>query len=211
MLLLLQDLDFESDETYSEGSVMVVSGDEDSAEGFNDICCDKRKIHKWSDESRDFSYLVDVLDEAGLCSVKSFMDLKYCDAIECPISYMVFESLEKKYRKQTSLPKSERRLLFDRINAGLMDIINPATNTNGCETSTRRCFGEAWKRENIEDALWKMLLHEEKEKNRDLSMKALGREGKWMELEEESSIICRELESLLFEELVMEFICSVSD
>lgn len=182
---------------------MVVSGDEDSEEQFGDLSHDGRKVKSWlgDDESRNFSYLVDVLDEAGLCGTNSFMDLKTWYSLECPISPLVFEALEKKYGKQTSWQKSERQLLFDRINQGLVGIFDPVINLHAGATSIRRRFCASFRRDEVEDELWMMLINHKKEKSKDLSEKAL---GEWLELEEGISMICRELETSLFDELVME-------
>ncbi|KAI3457353.1 hypothetical protein Pfo_014016 [Paulownia fortunei] len=201
--LQLQALNFESEETYSEGSVMVVSGDDDLEEQFGDISHDGRKVKRWlgDDKSRNFSYLVDVLDEAGLCGMKSFLDFKTWYSLECPLSPLVFEALEKKYGKQTFWHKSERQLLFDRINSGLMGIFNPVINFHACATSIRRRVCASLRRDEVEDELWMMLISQEKEKSKGLSEKAL---EKWLEFEEGINIICKELETSLFDELVME-------
>ncbi|PIN22157.1 hypothetical protein CDL12_05137 [Handroanthus impetiginosus] len=187
--LQLQALNFEAEETYSEGSVMLISGDDDIEEPFGDLSHSGRKVKRWLGdyESRNFSYTVDVLDEAGYYGTKSFIN--------------VFETLEKKYREQTSWQKSERQLLFDRINSGLLEIFNPVINFHACETTIRRRICAALRRDEVEDELWMMLIRQENEKSKDLSEKAI---GKWLEFEEGMNIICRDLETSLFDELVME-------
>ncbi|KAK4437383.1 hypothetical protein Salat_0072200 [Sesamum alatum] len=199
----LQALNFETEETYSEESVMAVSDDEVSEERFGDVTRDGRTVKRWlgDNESRNFSYLVDVLDEAGFCGMKSFMDLETWHSLECPISPSVFDTLEKKYGKQTSWQKTERRLLFDRINSGLIGIFNPVINFHPCAVSVTRTLRASLRRDDIEDELWKMLISPEKERSKGLSEKA---PEKWFQLEEGTNIICRELESSIFDELVME-------
>ncbi|KAL0400029.1 UNVERIFIED_CONTAM: hypothetical protein Sradi_2346200 [Sesamum radiatum] len=111
--LQLEALNFETEEIYSGESVMAVSDDDVSEERFGDVFHNGRTVKRWlgDDESRNFSYLVDVLDEAGFCGMKS-LDLEAWHSLECPISPLVFEALEKKYGKQTSWQKTERRLLL---------------------------------------------------------------------------------------------------
>ncbi|KAL0444339.1 UNVERIFIED_CONTAM: hypothetical protein Slati_2156600, partial [Sesamum latifolium] len=180
--LQLEALNFETEETYSGESVMAVSDDDVSEERFGDVFHNGRTVKRWLGdyESRNFSYLVDVLDEAGFCGMKS-LDLEKWHSLECPISPLVFEALEKKYGKQTSWQKTERRLLFDRINSGLMGIFNPVVNFHPCAASIRRNLCSSLKRDDVEDELWKMLISQEKETSKSLSGKAL---EKWFELEE---------------------------
>lgn len=202
--LQLESLNFESEETYSEGSVMVVSGDEDAQEKFGDLSRESRKVKGWvgDGESRNFSYVVDVLDEAVFCGTNSYVDFKMWYSLECPISPLVFDALEKKYGKQTSWQKSERQLLFDRINSGLVEIFNPVINFPAGTTSVRRRFSASFRLDEVVDELWLKLVSQEKEKSKELPKKAL---EKWLELEEGIDIICRELETSLFDELAMEF------
>ncbi|XP_057792700.1 uncharacterized protein LOC131009405 [Salvia miltiorrhiza] len=196
--LQLESLNFDSGETYSEGSVMVVSGDEDAEEEFGVPHHDSRKVKRWlrDGESRNFSYTVDVLDEAGFCGMNSYMDLKMWYSLECPISPLVFETLEKKYGKQTSWQKSERQLLFDRINSALLEIFQAGT------TSIQRRLRASFRLDEVVDEIWTTLVSQEKEKTKELSEKAL---VKWLEFEEGIDIICKELEASLFDELAMEF------
>ncbi|KAK6134698.1 hypothetical protein DH2020_031623 [Rehmannia glutinosa] len=201
--LQLQALNFDSEETYSEGSSMVVSGDEDFDERFDDLSHDGRTVKRWlgDNKSRNYSYMVDVLDEAGFCGTKSFMDFKTWYSLDCLISPLVFQALEKKYGKQTSWQKSERQLLFDRINSGLIGIFNPVIKFHACATSIRSRICASLRRDEVEDELWMMLISEEKEERKDLSEKAF---DKWFEIEEGINIVCSELETFLFDELVME-------
>lgn len=194
----------ELEETYSEGSAMAVSDDEDSDEKLVNPCHDGRKIKRWlgGDQSRYFSYLVDVLEEAGFYGNKSLTDTKTWYSLELPICSSVFDTLEKKYGKQTSWDKSERRLLFDRINLGLTCTVNPFLNL---PTSVRRRFCSSLRLDEVEDKLWTMLISPEKETSKDLPEKAL---EKWLELEEGIDIICTEMEISLFDNLVMELASS---
>ncbi|KAL6535918.1 hypothetical protein OROHE_012762 [Orobanche hederae] len=205
--LQLQPLNFDSEETYSEGSIMLVSGNEDFDERSGDLSHDGRSVKTWlgDDNSRNYSYMVDVLDEAGCCGMKSFINFKTWYSLECPISPSVFEALEKKYGKQTSWQKSERRLLFDRINSGLISIFNPVIYFHACPTSIRSRFCASLRRDEAEDELWMILSSHEKEKSDDLSEKVF---EKWFEIEEGINIICGELETTLFDDLMMELASS---
>ncbi|KAG6416987.1 hypothetical protein SASPL_124428 [Salvia splendens] len=201
--LQLESLNFDSGETYSDGSVMVVSGEDDFEEEFGILHHDSRKVKWWlgDGDSRNFSYMVDVLDEAGFFGKNSFMDFKMWYCLECPINPLVFETLEKKYGKQAYWKSSERQLLFDRINSGVLEIFNPIINFHSVTTSIRKKLCASLRLDEVVDELWTKLISQEKEVSKELSEKAM---AEWLELEEGIDIICRELEGSLFDELAME-------
>lgn len=204
----LQLLNSESTEAYSEGTGMVISSDEDTEEecvGLYDEKREPRGLSKAS-ESRDFSYLVDVLLEAGFCENDLEMDLETWHSPECPISRSVFERLEKKYGEQPSWKRAERMLLYDRINSGLTEICWPCTEIHMWMGSVTKRLRFKLSQNVIEEELWKILTSQEKEMNENLSGKALGRETQWIELGDDIAIIGREVESLLLDELVAEFV-----
>ncbi|CAA0808563.1 Unknown protein [Striga hermonthica] len=120
LLLQLEALDFDLEETYSEGSVMLVSGDEDLDERLNDVVCDPELVKTWVGDSRSkiYSYMVDVLDKSGFCGAKSFTDFRTWHSLECPISPSVFEAVEKKYGKQTAWARTARATAVRRNTAG---------------------------------------------------------------------------------------------
>ncbi|CAK9155071.1 unnamed protein product [Ilex paraguariensis] len=204
----LQLLKSESEDTHSETSGMLVSSDEDTGEGSVDLSDKNGKLTGLfrAEEGRDFSYLVDALDEAGFQGGNLEMGFETWYSPECPVSPSVFEALEKKYGKQTSWEKLERRLLFDRINAGLMEILN--TGSMDCymwSKPLRRRISSALRRDVVEEELWLLLVSQEKEVSKDLSEKALGKKMRWLDTGDDISAICTEMEIFLFNELAEEF------
>lgn len=182
---------------------MAVSSDEDTIKGSIDLSQDDEYLLGAfkAEESRDYSYLVDILDE---CPMILKPDTETWHSLECPISPSVFETLEKKYGKHTSWPKSGRRLLFDRINARLSEILNSYMDIHLQAKSLKTRFDVTLRRNMVEEKLWTLLVDEEKEVDKNLPQKALETETKWMELEGEISTICREIENYLFEEFALE-------
>ncbi|XP_019245544.1 PREDICTED: uncharacterized protein LOC109225363 isoform X2 [Nicotiana attenuata] len=202
----LQFLETNSEETYSEGSEMGVSNDEHSEIGSLDLLQDSENVlpdFKVA-ESRDFSYLVDVLDEANLHGMNLGLRFETWHSLDCPVNPSVFDLLEKKYGKQTSWLKSERKLLFDRINSGLSEILHSFLDIYIREKSIKRRCCSALRRIDVEEELWRMLVSQENEVHKDLSGKAIGNETKWLQVEEELGSICREIEKYLFDELAAE-------
>ncbi|XP_051140103.1 uncharacterized protein LOC127257683 isoform X2 [Andrographis paniculata] len=198
----LQVLNLEMEDPYSEGSQMGVSEDYDSEEQFSDLPHNGRKIRMWlgDEESRKFSYMVDVLDVAGFFSTALCTDFNMWHTSECPISPSVFEELEKTYGKQASWKKSDRQLLFDYVNFALACIFFPLPNLFPSIKSTL-CAN--MRRDEVEDRLWTMLITEEKEKSKVLSGKSL---NEWYEVEEGMNIVYNELATELFDELVEELV-----
>ncbi|XP_075499783.1 uncharacterized protein LOC142538312 isoform X2 [Primulina tabacum] len=204
---------FEStEEAYSEGFEMVVSGnEEEKEEGITDLSYNSGKVHRWlgDDESRNFCYIVDVLDEAGCFKDRPIIDIiQSWDCLEYPISPLVFAALEKKYGTQACWQKSDRQLLFDLVNSGLMTILERLLNFHSRATSClQRHFTAGMKRDEVENMLWKMVISLEREKSSDASEKVVEGAMKWWEVDDkDTNVISRELEISLFEELVMESI-----
>lgn len=203
----LQLLKSECPEAYPEGPEMIVSSDEDTEEESTGLYDGKREFRGLSEarESRDFAYLVDVLVEAGFCGNNLDMNLETWHSPECPMSRSVFEKLEKKYAEQTSWKRSERMLLFDCINSGLMEILWPCAESHMLMGSVTKRLRFKLSQEVIEEELWKMLTSQEKEMSKKLSGKVSVREIQ-LELGDDIAIIGREIESLLLDGLVAEFV-----
>lgn len=204
----------EYSDTYSEGSGMIVSSDDDT---------DEQSVSDYKEnsvmglfkvaESRDFSYLIDVLLEAGFYSRGIEMDCDTWCFQECPMSLYIFESLEKKYGDQVSWNRSDRRLLFDRINAGLMEISQPcmgeATWTKPVSRRIRSLTGQ----EMIEEDLWMLLVIQEKEgtvARKNLEEKLQRSEIGKLDLGDDIDCIGIEIERLLIDELVEEFVSNLA-
>ncbi|KAF2295952.1 hypothetical protein GH714_035304 [Hevea brasiliensis] len=91
----------------AEGSNMMVSSDEDNGEGsVNDSEENEGLMRPFRvEESRDFSYLIDVLTEAGFHNRN--LDAGF-DTWHPQVSYSVFETLEKKYGAVDVLDSQEK-------------------------------------------------------------------------------------------------------
>ncbi|CAI8592154.1 unnamed protein product [Vicia faba] len=126
-----------------------------------------------TEESRDFSYVVEVLTEA-----------------------------EKKFGEQQLWKRSERRLLFDRINLGLSDILHPYLYVPMWETPVSRRLNTELRQDMIEDKMWGLLVSQEKKAGKESIDDMLGGEIRWIELVEDIEGFVREVVNVLIEELV---------
>lgn len=192
----------EEEDTNSEGPDMVASSDEESV----DYSKEDGELVRFlmNGESRDFNYLIDVLDEMGFNGGNFEISLDRFHSPEFPLNPSMFESLEKKYGELKSWKKQERRLLFDRINSGLMDILQPHMEINIRAKPLRRRISNTLKRYAIEEDLWMLLVSQENQMSKSLSEKAFGRESGWLELGDDIYLIGKEIENFLLDELIVE-------
>ncbi|XP_031248677.1 uncharacterized protein LOC116106457 [Pistacia vera] len=191
----LQLLKLESD-GYDEGP-MLVSSDEDAEERLVQIM-DEKSIIK-AEENWESSYVADVLLESGLNNVNSNTFIAACHSPECPVSPSVFEELEKKYGSLTCWTKSERKLMFDCINAKLMEVHQQCTDP-------RSWMKPKWKKTELQERLHKLVLNQHKKVNKDAGENVLARESQWLNIGEDIDVIGREIEKVLIDELVGEVV-----
>ncbi|XP_044461699.1 uncharacterized protein LOC123193016 [Mangifera indica] len=205
--LQLELLKPESLEAYSEEDGMIVSSDDDSKEGsVQNSGVYKEFVRIFSvEESRDFSYLVDVFTEAGFHGKNSDLGYETRCSSEFPISPAVFEMLEKKYGEQMSWKRSERRLLFDRINLKLSDILQTSIGMHWTKPLLRRlCFRKSL--EAVEEELWMSLVRHDKQANKDSPVKVLGQDDGWLELGDDIEVIVTDIECSLIDQLAEEVV-----
>ncbi|XP_004305226.1 PREDICTED: uncharacterized protein LOC101298051 [Fragaria vesca subsp. vesca] len=196
----LQLLKLESD-SYAEGS-MLISSDEDAGEGsswFRHAVCRE-------EESWESSYMADMLTESGLNNADHETFLATWHATECPVSPQLFEELEKKYCDKTSCPKSERKLLFDRINSGLLEMFQQFSDPHPWVRPMKITVGSKWiNRTALQDGLRKLLAGEEKANEESLD-KLLERDSLWLHFGDYIDIIGREIERSVLDDLIAEVV-----
>ncbi|KAK8480789.1 hypothetical protein V6N11_019896 [Hibiscus sabdariffa] len=129
---------------------------------------------------------------------------------ETPISLSVFEALEKKYGEQMSWNRSARRLLFDRINSGLMEILQPCLGDLLWAKPVARRLSFLQNSREIVEELYRLLVSQENEaKNevkRESSEKVFGKDDGWLSLGYDIEAIGREIENWLIDELSAEIV-----
>ncbi|KAI3995352.1 hypothetical protein MKX01_032154 [Papaver californicum] len=207
----LQLLKLESTEdAYSEDMEMAVSSDNETGEGSVGFSNEKGDlIERLSGEnSRDFSYLIDVLVGSQFLDADTDMQLTMWYAPDCPLNLSAFENLEKKKYggDATEWPRSERRLLFDRINSELIEILQQQEDPHPWIKATRK-IGRALRKEPLEEELWELLLISEREEESAENVMVLG--IRWLELGGEIDVVGRDIERSLMDELVVEFLLSM--
>ncbi|KAL2599264.1 hypothetical protein GLYMA_10G045600v4 [Glycine max] len=197
----LQLLKLESDE-YVEGP-MVVS-DEDGGEASTGMLEDKGL--RRTEDSWECSYIIDVLSESGIDGAQPDTILELWHSLECPVSLSVFDELEKRYGDWTTCSRSQRRLLFDRINLGIVKINEQCTHAlPWVGPVTANVIGSNLNKNGFRDGLLRMLVREGKVKG-DALGKVLVMESEWLDLRDDIDVVGREVERMLLDDLVSEII-----
>ncbi|KAB5519776.1 hypothetical protein DKX38_024095 [Salix brachista] len=186
---------------YEEGPVLIISSDEDveGPVGFTEAA-------QVAEESSEFSYMADVLLNSGINDVDPDTFLRALHSPECPVKPLIFEEVEKKYCNHASWPRSERRLLFDRLNLALLMIYQQYANSRPWVSSATMA-GPKWIKNGLKDRVCELVASHDMRAYRDTAAeKILDRESQWLDLREDVDIIGREIERLLTEELVRELV-----
>ncbi|XAR68994.1 hypothetical protein NMG60_11000425 [Bertholletia excelsa] len=177
------------------GNEMLMSSDKDVAPGTIDI---SEETGVFKDESWESSYIVDVLINSGFDNPDPDLSISSWHSPESPLNPWLFENLEKKYCNESTLSRSERRLLFDRINFGLLEIFQ----LTEMKAVTRKAELK-WPRHGVKHELHKLLEREEKEANEDVTERVLDWEMQWVGFGDGIELVGRELERLLIDDLIM--------
>jgi len=191
-------------ESYSDGSGMEVSSDEESA--LDSAIKESKESEPIgfldTQESRDSSYIDDILAEV-LLGDKNCVPGKR----DLVITPKIFEKLEKKYYTETSWKRSDRKILFDRVNSSLVEILESFSATPTWKKPVSRRLGTALSTCGLKQELWKVLSRQEKRsKKKSLAKVPVIDIDEWLELEaDDESVVC-ELESMIVDELLSEVV-----
>ncbi|XP_071732858.1 uncharacterized protein [Rutidosis leptorrhynchoides] len=192
----LQILKSASEGNHSNANVVTL-GEGDSTESSLSLHEHFERLRCYgSEDTQQFSYLLNFLNKLGFDGEEMELSFEKRHPCEHMLDSSMFETLEKLYNKQESWNKSDRRLLFDRINFGLTETVRSKPLRRKMTTLFRDIIAEE---------LWNMLVSQEKDANADLSMKVFSKEP-WLEFSDEVDFIAEQIESFLFNELLMELV-----
>ncbi|KAL2509365.1 hypothetical protein Fot_33012 [Forsythia ovata] len=155
-------------------------------------------------ESWEVSYFLDVLIASGFEVADPDMLGESWYTPECPLHPAVFDNLEKKYSEETTVSRSERRLLFDRINSSLLEFLQQHVDSFTLVLPKIIGVSSKWETHRVEDAIRKLLTGQELLVNMDLSDRTLYREMQWLEFKDEIDVIGNEIEKLLIDDMILD-------
>ncbi|KAL2323331.1 hypothetical protein Fmac_027710 [Flemingia macrophylla] len=190
-------------EEYVEGPMII--SDEDGVEVSTGKLEDSEL--RRTEDSWETSYIIDVLSESGIDGAQPDTNLELWHSLECPVSLSVFDELEKRYSDLTTCSRSQRRMLFDRINLGIVKTNEQSTNAlPWVGPATTNMIGSSLIKNGFGDGLCRMLESQEKVKDDDALGKVLVMESEWLDLRDDIDLIGREVERLILDGLVAEIV-----
>lgn len=174
---------------------IVVSDEED--EYFEDNC--SLRSQSWQS-----SYTLDVLTESGLKASDSDAFATSCHTLECPLSPWIFDNLEKKYADEITGPRYERRLLFDRINFCLLEILKKYVDP--CPwVKPLEGINWKWQTYGMNNILHELLRSQEDAANADTPSNVV-EEMQWLDVKDELNLMGKDVMELLIEDLIEEVV-----
>ncbi|KAK9169167.1 hypothetical protein Syun_001307 [Stephania yunnanensis] len=201
----LQLLKLESADTYEcpEGHDLIVSSD-DNVEGLVGILIEEEIFSVLQNEEKSyFSYVIDAWRELGFLNVDEDDIMKMWYSPESPpVNLSIWEKLENFFGEDVNWLKSDRRLLFDQINLGLMHILQHQMDPHPWVKKENAAL--RWSQEPLEVSVWNFLERERKGVMKDLFEVASRNEAKWLDLGDDADAVGREVERMVFNELVDE-------
>ncbi|KAG8376456.1 hypothetical protein BUALT_Bualt09G0065200 [Buddleja alternifolia] len=158
-------------------------------------------------ETWEITYTLDVLIDSGLEESDFDLFRTKWHSPNCPLDPNLFGNLEKKYIDETNGCRSERRLLFDRINSAILEIFEE--NVDLCPWIMPKLagFDLSWQLEGVRDAL-ETLINRDFVKGEMPSDTVLDREMQWSDSKAEIEVIGNEIEVLLIDDMITEIMCN---
>ncbi|XP_078429490.1 uncharacterized protein LOC144701641 [Wolffia australiana] len=150
----------------------------------------------------EFTYLIEVLAEAGFR--RNDWDELFCRffAPEAPICPKVFHKLEKmRSSDDSSRGKSERKLLFDMFNGVLADLLTMNMELRPWVKNNRPFYG----RRNLTEEAWEMLCRRRGEAISS-SRVAFLEDPMWLDLVEDVDSIGRDVERIMVDDLLQDLV-----
>lgn len=158
-----------------------------------------------NDESLESSYLVDVLIYSQLDDVDPDTFTSKWHHEDCPLGPTLFDNLEQKYRNQTTWSRFDRKLLFDRINSGLVEISKWFVDPHAwVKLALTRKMGSLWGKGGVKRELHEWLASEEERANEQVTERVLDRQMEWIDSGDNVEEIGWEIEKNLIDELISE-------
>ncbi|KAL9267375.1 hypothetical protein AKJ16_DCAP16031 [Drosera capensis] len=192
-------------EAYDEGSLHVLS--EDDVGEMSNALPESRGLLD-DEESWASSYFLDVLADCGFDHSDLEMPKSTWDSIGCLVAPWVFEKLEKNYLAQSTCSRIERKLLFDRINSGITEILEKVSDPHPWVTYGKRITYSQWDKDMIKAELCQLLKKQEvvDVESTLLDEQVLESDLKWMNLGHHIDGVAWEIEQVMIDELIADFV-----
>ncbi|KAL3839578.1 hypothetical protein ACJIZ3_024169 [Penstemon smallii] len=156
-------------------------------------------------EGWETSYALDVLIGSGLDESSFDMFRTTWYSPDCPLDPKLFNNLEKKYNEVSTGLRSERMLIFDRLNLALIEIFQEHVDLFPWVMPNLAGLSCIKQKEGISVALEKLI--DQDYGNEEILERVLDREMQWSDYKGEIDVIGNEIEKLLIDEMILEVVC----
>ncbi|XP_052176158.1 uncharacterized protein LOC127790618 isoform X2 [Diospyros lotus] len=184
---------------YSDGGVLISSDQDVGQQSL--LVSEEEAI--FEDSTWESSYLVNALIDSGLDDADPDTIVATWHSSDCPLGPSVFDNLEKQYCSEPC-SRSERKLLFDRTNSGLLEIFQPFMDPFPWVKLPTRKLSHKWPDRGLKYKLRKLLAREEKRSSEGSTEAALDGEMQWLDFADDIDAIGKELEKLIIDEFITE-------
>ncbi|CAH9068079.1 unnamed protein product [Cuscuta europaea] len=187
-----------------------------AADYFNDfpqsemLIVEEEKCMEMSPSSWESSYISDVLMDSGFMETEPDAFIATSHYLDFPLSPSTFENLEKKYsfKGGTSvvISRHARRLLFDRLNLALLEILQQYVDP--CPWLQRRVVDDlgCQRQPKVTDALPRLLADQASLSNSDTSERILDQEMCWLDVRVDINLIGKDVEKSIVDDLITEML-----
>ncbi|KAL2533704.1 hypothetical protein Adt_07055 [Abeliophyllum distichum] len=179
----------------------LISSEEDVA---RHSLMDFEQNHKLGGEVWEASYVLDVLINSGFEESDLDFFRTTWHSPECPLHPELFDNLEKKYSDEKTESRSERRLMFDRINAVLVDVYQQLVDSYPWVVPKLTGVDLKDPKQVIRDGLQKLLSGQDFHAVGEIPERMIDREMQWFEFKGEIDLIGNEIEKLLIDDMITE-------
>lgn len=158
-----------------------------------------------NEQNMELAFLYAVLYTAGLDATDQEMLFATCCSLEFPVHPSVFKQLEEMYAEQPNWPTMERKLLFDRINFALAEILGGWMDERPWAKAMPYIPPFGLNTQALVKEVCKVLAVQV-DGDRKRPEKDLVKDTRWMDTTEDVDRVGKELEGFLIEELLEELV-----
>ncbi|CAL5387208.1 unnamed protein product [Camellia sinensis] len=186
---------------------LMPPSDKDVSQGFVSVFEDNEVFN---DESWESIYLANVLIDSGYddANLDTFVSTWY--SLDCPLDPCLFDNVEEKYSNETTSSRSERKLLFDRINFGLFEMFHQFVDPLPWVKQPTKKVGLTRQKHGIGYELHKLLASGENSMHEDVTERVLDREMQWLDSGDGVDAIGTKIKKLLMDDLIVEVVNMLS-
>ncbi|CAL5387212.1 unnamed protein product [Camellia sinensis] len=187
--------------------LMLTPSDKDVRQGFVSVFEDNEVFN---DESWESVYLANVLIDSGYDDANPDTFVSVCYSLNCSLDPCLFDNVDEKYSNETTSLRSERKLLFDRINSGLFEMFHQFMGPLSWVKQPTKKVGLTRQKHGIGYELHKLLASEEKSMHQDVTKRELDRVMQWLDSGDGVDAIGTKIKKLLMDDLIVEVVNMLS-